>query len=51
MKTMTDDEIIALFDSTNMTLEELSQVSHRTVGQLKELLMGDGSDLYTPRRT
>jgi len=37
---MTDREIINLFDSTNITLAELSIVSGRSVKQLKLLLMG-----------
>jgi|DEB0MinimDraft_3_1074331.scaffolds.fasta_scaffold388860_1 hypothetical protein len=37
---MTDCEIISLFDSTNITLAELSAVSGRTVADLKRLLMG-----------
>lgn len=36
---MTDNEIIELFDRTNITLAELSRVSGRTVKQLKTLLM------------
>tara|TARA_R100000700_G_C3034582_1_gene61598 strand:- start:47 stop:223 length:177 start_codon:yes stop_codon:yes gene_type:complete len=38
---MTDLEIIDLFDSTNITLARLSEVSLRSVGELKELLMSD----------
>ena len=37
---MTDQEIIALFDSTNITLAELAVRSGRTVRALKSLLMG-----------
>lgn len=37
---MTDAEIIDLFDSTNVTLAELSALSGRTVAELKTLLMG-----------
>ena len=38
---MTDLEIIDLFDSTNITLARLSELSLRSVGELKELLMSD----------
>ena len=38
---MTDQQIIELFDSSNITLAELSARSGRTVKQLKKLLMGD----------
>ena len=37
---MTDSEIIDLFDSSNITLAELAQISGRSVKQLKKLLMG-----------
>ena len=37
---MTDDEIIHLFDSTNITLARLALISGRSVAQLKKLLMG-----------
>ena len=37
---MTDQEIIDLFDSTNITLSELSRRSGRPVPALKKLLMG-----------
>ena len=37
---MSDNEIIDLFDSSNITLAELSQISGRSVKQLKKLLMG-----------
>jgi predicted HTH domain antitoxin len=37
---MSDQEIIALFDSTNITLSELSRLSGRAVPALKKLLMG-----------
>jgi len=37
---MTDQEIIDLFDSTNITLERLSIISGRSVSELKTLLMG-----------
>jgi hypothetical protein len=36
---MTDQQIIALFDSTNITLAELAARSGRTVRALKKLLM------------
>jgi hypothetical protein len=37
--TMTDAEIIDLFDYSYLTLSELSQLSGRSVGYLKELLL------------
>ena len=37
---MTNAEIISLFDSTNITLAELSALSGRTVAELKALLLG-----------
>ena len=37
---MTDQGIIDLFDSTNITLERLSIISGRSVSDLKALLMG-----------
>jgi hypothetical protein len=37
---MTDQEIIDMFDSTNITLARLAVISGRTVPQLKKLLMG-----------
>ena len=37
---MTDQEIIDLFDATNITLAELAAISGRTVRALKKLLMG-----------
>lgn len=37
---MTDEQIIELFDATNITLSELSQLSGRSVADLKKLLMG-----------
>ena len=36
---MTDEQIIDLFDSTNITLAELSRRSGRSVEYLKNLLM------------
>ena len=36
---MTDQEIIALFDSTNITLAELAARSGRSVAALKQLLL------------
>jgi hypothetical protein len=40
---MTDQEIISLFDSTNITLAELSAACGRSVPALKKLLMGGAS--------
>jgi predicted HTH domain antitoxin len=37
---MSDQEIIDLFDSTNITLARLSTISGRSVAELKKLLMG-----------
>jgi len=37
---MTNADIVALFDSTNITLAALAALSGRTVPQLKKLLMG-----------
>ena len=37
---MTDQEIIDLFDGSNITLAELARISGRTIAQLKALLMG-----------
>jgi hypothetical protein len=36
---MNDQQIIDLFDSTNITLAQLSALSGRSVPQLKKLLM------------
>jgi len=36
---MTDADIIALYDSSNITLYQLSIISGRTINQLKRLLM------------
>ena len=36
---MTDQEIIDLFDSTNITLADLAMRSGRSVAELKKLLM------------
>lgn len=36
---MTDQEIIEYFDSTNVTLAELSNITGRTVKSLKKLLV------------
>ena len=36
---MTDQQIIDLFDSTDITLARLSEVSLRSVAELKKLLM------------
>jgi hypothetical protein len=38
--TMTNEEIIDLFDSTNITLAELSAITGKSVKQLKTLLTG-----------
>jgi predicted HTH domain antitoxin len=38
---MTIDEIIDLFDSTNITLGELSAITGRSVSELKNILMGE----------
>lgn len=40
---MTNQQIIDLFDSSNITLAELSAVSGRSVADLKALLMGGAS--------
>jgi predicted HTH domain antitoxin len=37
---MSDQQIVDLFDSTNITLAELSRISGRSVPALKKLLMG-----------
>jgi predicted HTH domain antitoxin len=36
---MTDQEIIDLFDTTNITLQQLARIAGRTVPQLKKILM------------
>jgi len=36
---MTDSDIIDLYDSSNITLYQLSVISGRTINQLKRLLM------------
>lgn len=41
---MSDQEIIDLFDSSNITLAELARISGRTIAQLKTLLMGGSND-------
>jgi predicted HTH domain antitoxin len=38
---MTNQEIIDLFDSTNITLTELSALTGKPVSYLKTLLMGE----------
>lgn len=38
-KMMNDNDIIELFDRTNITLKELSRITGRTVQALMELLM------------
>lgn len=40
MLQMTDQQIIDLFDSSNITLRELAAISGRSVAELKALLMG-----------
>jgi predicted HTH domain antitoxin len=37
---MSDNEIIDRFDTSNITLEQLSQLSGKSVKYLKKLLMG-----------
>ena len=37
---VSDQKIIELFDSSNITLQELAEISGRSVAQLKKLLMG-----------
>ena len=37
---MTDQQIIELFDSSNITLAELSEITGKTIKQLKTILMG-----------
>lgn len=37
---MTDQQIIDLFDSTNITLAELSRITGKSVSYLKQILMG-----------
>lgn len=37
---MSDNEIIDRFDSSNITLEQLSRLSGKSVKYLKKLLMG-----------
>ena len=36
---MSDAEIIDLFDSSNITMHQLSVISGRTISELKRLLM------------
>jgi len=38
---MSDQQIIELFDSTNITLAELSSITGKSVKQLKKILMGN----------
>ena len=38
--TVSDQKIIELFDSSNITLQDLAEISGRSVAQLKKLLMG-----------
>ena len=37
---MTDQQIVELFDSSNITLSELSAITGKSVKQLKIILMG-----------
>ena len=37
--TVSDQKIIELFDSSNITLKELAEISGRSVAELKKLLM------------
>tara|TARA_R110000851_G_scaffold143202_2_gene282092 strand:- start:139 stop:264 length:126 start_codon:yes stop_codon:yes gene_type:complete len=39
MYTMTNDDIKAYFDSSNITLAELSVITGKTIKQLKTILM------------
>lgn len=43
---MTDQQIIHLFDTTNITLSELSELSGRSVADLKQLLLAQDADSY-----
>jgi predicted HTH domain antitoxin len=36
---VSDQKIIELFDSSNITLKELAEISGRSVAELKKLLM------------
>lgn len=40
---MTDQEIVDLFDSTNITMARLALISGRDIAELKQLLMGGAS--------
>ncbi len=40
---MTDQEIVELFDSSNITMARLAQISGRDIAALKQLLMGGAS--------
>jgi predicted HTH domain antitoxin len=40
---MTDQEIVDLFDTTNITMARLASISGRSVAELKQLLMGGAS--------
>jgi len=40
MYIMTDEDIKAYYDSSNITLAELSVITGKTVKQLKTILMG-----------
>ena len=41
---MSDDDIKAYFDGSNITLAELSVMTGKTVKQLKKILMGELSN-------
>jgi hypothetical protein len=45
---MTDHEIVTLYDSTNITLSDLSIRSGRSVEELKALLMETGDPFEEP---
>ena len=45
---MTDYEIVTLYDSTNITLADLSLRSGRSVEELKALLMETGDPFEEP---
>ena len=40
---MTNQEIVDLFDSTNITMARLALISGRDIAELKKLLMGGAS--------
>ena len=45
---MTDYEIVTLYDSTNITLADLSLRTGRSVAELKKLLMETGDPFEEP---